>query len=100
MKKQKSERNFRVTLGFSLYERGFPHLPAARRWEVVGVRIFQQRRFFLAPNHQSLLDPPLVGVSCGAGRLSWPSELFTELWVGHRADGDFRSNWQRRQMGF
>lgn len=59
-------------------------------WEVVGQgNIPASGPVILAPNHQSLLDPPLVGVSCGR----WPfimakAELFKGI-VG----------WAIEQMG-
>lgn len=59
-------------------------------WQVVGrENIPKSGAVILAPNHQSLLDPPLVGVSCGR----WPfimakAELFSGI-VG----------WAIEQMG-
>ncbi|HEX8463553.1 MAG TPA: lysophospholipid acyltransferase family protein, partial [Abditibacterium sp.] len=63
----------------------FPFMSAVFRtylrlggWKVVGrENIPSSGPVILAPNHQSLLDPPLVGVSCGR----WPfimakAELF------------------------
>lgn len=78
MKPAKERRFPRHTWVFPLMSAVFRAYLRLGGWQVVGRQnIPAEGAFILAPNHQSLLDPPLVGVSCGR----WPfimakAELF------------------------
>ncbi len=79
IKKPVKERKFpRHTWVFPFMSAVFRTYLRLGGWEVVGrENIPATGPVILAPNHQSLLDPPLVGVSCGR----WPfimakAELF------------------------
>ena len=73
--------NPRHTWVFPLMSALFKAYLRLGRWRIVGIEnVPQSGPVILAPNHVSLLDPPLVGVSCGR----WPftmgkAELFKGL---------------------
>ncbi len=78
---QKREVGPRHTWVFPFMSALFKAYLSVGGWRVSGrENIPKQGAVILAPNHQSLLDPPLVGVSCGR----WPfimakAELFSGI---------------------